>query len=367
MRTLALRRGLACAALALSAVHAPADTIYLLDGTSLPSVTVGEENFKEISYKDGSKTRSVNTDEVLRIEFDKKSPLVDRADTAVVDGMFLAAIDDLKVYVDSRLKSERPPRFKWELAYAMYRIVELNGMVGDVQALIRAADQLIEKAPESRFVPEAFLAKAEAQFRAGNEAAAQKTLKDFLALVQGKSLSRRWQLEQKLASYLYDSSLKGKARRDKLDSISDQAGEEYPTVANRADVAVAESFLEGKKFKDAEDIFTDVTNNPRADPRTLAAAYTGLGDCLFKRAVGTSDTTKKQDLIVQAATAYMRVVVVYKDQTLYAPKAMFWAGRVFDESSAEGDKEKAQKLYTQVIREYQGSHWAEEANAFRKR
>lgn len=364
-----LQIGMASAILALTSGLTSADTIYLLDGKSLTDVKVSGETFKEISYKDGSKAKTVKTDNVLRIEFSAKSPIVDRADTAAADGQVLEALDDLTVYVEGFIESGKRPRYAWEPAYAMYRLVELNEIIGDVQGLIQAADKLIanETTAESRHVPQAFLAKAEAQFRDGNEAGAKKTLKDFLNLIQAKSLSRRWQIEHKLASHLFDTSLKGKALRDKLDAISDQAGSEFPTVRNRADVAVGESFIASKKFKEAEEIFTDVTANPQADPRTLAAAYTGLGDCLFKRAVDTRDDKAKQDLIVGAAKAYMRVVVVYKDQTLYAPKAMFWAGRVFDESSGEGDKEKAQQLYLKVMREYRGSSWADEANAFRKR
>lgn len=369
MRPRALTIGLASTLLVTLSGLASADTIYLLDGKSLTDVRVEDETFKEISYKDGSKKKTVKTDDVLRIEFSAKTPVVDRADTAAVDGQILNAIDDFNLYVEGLISSGKKPRYDWEPAYAMFRLVELNGIIGDVPALIKSADMLIsnEKTAESRFVPQAFLAKAEAQFQSGNGAAAQKTLKEFLNLIQGKSLSRRWQIEQKLASLLFDTSLKGKALRDKLDALSDQAGSEFPQVGNRADVAVGESLIASKKFEEAEEIFTSVIDSARADPRTLAAAYTGKGDCLFQRAVDTRDAKEKQDLIVSAATAYMRVVVVYKDQALYAPKAMFWAGRVFDESTAEGDKEKAQKLYNKVMREYRGTSWADEANAFRKR
>ena len=367
MKSQAFLLGLASAALALTSVQATADTIYLLDGKSLTEVTIADETFKEISYKEGSKKKTVATDDVLRMEFSDKSPIVDRADTAAADGQILNAIDDMKVYVDGHFSSGRRPRYDWEPAYAMYRLIELNDSVGQYPQLIAAADLLIEKAPESSYLPKAFLAKAEAQFMSGNAAGAQKTLKDFLALIQGKSLSRRWQVEQKLASVLFDTSLKGKALRDKLDDISDQAGADLPLVRNRADVAIGESMLASKMFKEAEEVFTDIIENSKAEPRTLAATYTGLGDCLFKRAVDTRDAAEKQKLLVEAATAYMRVVVVYKDQSLYVPKAMFWAGRVFDESTGEGDKEKAQKLYGQVMREYRGTTWATEANAFRKR
>ena len=46
---------------------------------------------------------------------------------------------------------------------------------------------------------------------------------------------------------------------------------------------------------------------------------------------------------------------------------MFWAGRVFDESQDEEQKENAQKLYRRVSREFAGSKWAEEARGFLKR
>ncbi|MFT7668256.1 MAG: tetratricopeptide (TPR) repeat protein [Planctomycetota bacterium] len=366
MRIHATLLGLASATIALTSNYAVADTIYLLDGSSIPDVKIGSETFKEISYRAGSKSKTVKTDNVLRLEFTAKSPIVDRADTAAVEGQVLAAIDDFNVYLEGFLSDGRRPRFKWEPAYAMYRLVELNGMVGDVDALVASADLLIDKAPESRYLPMVYLAKAEAQFMSGKSPAAQKTLKEFLNLIQAKSLSRRWQVEQKLATILFDSSIKGKDRISKLNAISDQAGEELPLVRNRAEVAIGEALTGDKKFKEAEEIFGDITENPQADQRTLAAAYTGLGDCLYYRA-NKSKGEAKQELLVEAAKAYMRVVVVYKDQSLYVPKAMFWAGRVFDASTVEGDKAKAQKLYGQVSRDYRGSQWATEANAFRKR
>lgn len=359
--------GLACAALALGAGAASADTIYLLDGKSLENVTVKEETFKEIEYKDGSKTARVRTDEILRIEFSGKTPVVDRADTAAADGQVFDAIADFETYVEGWISSGKTPRYKWEPAYAMYRLVELNGVVGEAAALVAAADKLIEKRPDSRYVPMAFLAKAEAQHASGNSAAAQKTLKAFLDMIQGQSLSPRWQIEQKLAAALFDSTLTGTKLRDALDKISTQAGSQYPRVRNRAEVAIAESLLASKKFSEAEPIFTDITENSKAEPRTLAAAYTGLGDCLFKRGADNKDEAERTKLLKSALLAYMRVVVVYKDQAQYVPKAMFWAGRVFDEMGGEEEKESAQKLYRRVMVEYRGTSWADEANAFRKR
>jgi tetratricopeptide (TPR) repeat protein len=366
MKLFSSRLGLGLAGLTLAALPATADTIFLLDGSSLDDVTVSGETFKEVEYKDGSK-KTVKTDDVLRIEFSAKSQLVERADLAADEGQLFDAISDLTTYVDGQIASGKKPRYSWEPAYAMHRLIELNSMVGDAEGLIAAADKLIANAPESRFAPEAFLAKAETQFLTGNAAGANKTLKDFLAVIQGKQLSQRWSIEHKLASALYDTSLKGSKLRDALANISKEAGGAFPLVKNAAEVAIGESLIESQKLTEAEPIFQRITDDSKASEATLAAAYTGLGDCLFKRATQTAAGEQRDKLMRDAKMAYMRVVVVYKDQVRYVPKAMFWAGRVFDESTDELDKEKAQKLYAKVAREYQGTKWGDEAKGFRRR
>ena len=367
MRLQLLPTGLATAALALLTGPLFADTIYLLNGKSLEDVSVGEVTLKEVNYKSGSKRTTVKTDDVLRIEYSAKSSLVDRADTAAAEGQLLDAIDDLQTFVDGMIESGRTPRYKWELPYAMHRLVELHLQVGDAPGLIAAADKLIENAPESRHLPAAYLAKAEAQYYSGQAKAAVKTLAALEAVVKSQNLSQRWDLEQELASLVYDDKVKGKKLRDALDKISTKAGSQFPRVKNRAEVAIGESLVEAKSFDKAEPIFVDVVENQQADASTLAAAYTGLGDCLFKRAVEEKDSKKKDALMTEAAMAYMRVVVVYQDQNRYVPKALFWAGRVFDESSEADDKDRAQKLYLRVMRDYQGSEWASEAASFRRR
>ena len=366
MTKFSLQFGLALAVGCAGATTAVADTIYLIGGKAINEVSITGETYKELEYKAGSKKKTVKAEKVLRVEFSAKSSLVDQADTAAADGQIFNAISDFEEYIEGFLSKGRRPRYRWEPAYAMHRLIELNREVGDAEHLIAAVDQLIEKVPESGYVPGAYLAKAEAQFLTGKAKAAKKTLEDFKALIQGQSLSGRWRIEQKLAALLLDSSLKGKSLRSKLNAISDEAGSAFPVVGNRADVAVGESWIADGNFAKAEPIFRDVTQSGAADMTTLAAAYTGLGDCIFKRAVGKSGDEKKQ-LLLDAQIAYMRVVVVYKSESRYVPKAMFWAGRAFDETTDSELKARAQRLYRQVRRDYQGTEWATEAGSFIKR
>jgi len=361
----ALLRALAIAPVAI-APAASADTIHLTDGTSIEDCQIAEETYEVVEYRASGRKQSIATDKVLRIEYDKRPAPVDRAESAAADEQPHDAIADLETYVQGLLESGKRERYSWAPAYAMYRLIELKRVVGELPAAEAAADRLIELVPRSRFVPLAYLAKADVQNDQGQGAKALSTIAQLEALIQKSNLSRRWALECELSKVLYDAQLSGKKKRDKLAEVSGRAGREYPTVRNRADVAEAETHLEAKSFGEAEKIFQRICDDPKANPGTLAAAFTGLGDCLFQRAFGMPSGSEQSKLYRESLLAFMRVVVVYKDQTRYVPKAMLLAGRIFDQSADEISKEHAQKLYRTVIRVYGGTPWAQEARGFRK-
>jgi hypothetical protein len=135
-----------------------------------------------------------------------------------------------------------------------------------------------------------------------------------------------------------------------------------------ADVAVAESLLLREDgLAEAEKMFKAVTADPKADERTLAGAWSGLGDCIYRRAVQRKAEGKEADKDLRdALKAYMRVVVVYEYEFRYVPHAMLFAGRSFDALGDEESKDRAQRLYRQILITYKGSKEANEAKAFRK-
>lgn len=371
----AVRRSLALLVVTLAGAATPvlADVIHLTDGKSLEDVTVVDDTIKEVSYRDAgsSSTKTVSSDKVLRIEFEKVPRLISEAEGMVTDGAFFDAIDRMQLFVDGKLSGEnRGDRQKWAVPLALYRIIELQLSLGELDDAVKACDKLIENAPESRFLPYAYLAKAEAQRYLGKESAALATLDEFRAKIDELGLSELWRLEAELAGVLTDPKLTGTKKRDRLIEIGSTAGSQYPVVRNRARVAEGESYIEGEKkdFAAARAVFEKITSDPKADDATLAGAYTGLGDCLFQSAVDEMKQGGASENLAAAVKAYMRVVVSYKDQTRYVPKAMFFAARVFDfmESTDEVDyKARARKLYTAVLRDFPNSPWAAEAKKFR--
>ena len=352
-------------ALALLAAPAPADTIHLTDGKAIEDVDVDQETLQEVTYRSGSKRESVPSAKVLSIDYSGMPQLVDRARLAASEGAFADAATDLRTYVDGFLAGNKRERYQWAPAHAARRLIELNRMIGGADGVIEAADRLIESFPESRHVPAAYLARAEAQAAKGSADQAQRTLQQLEELVLSKSLSPRWRLEAQLAKVLYDPALKAAQKREALIRVSSEAGSEFPTVRNAADVAEAEVLLASKQVEDAERIFRRVIDDPKAGSATLAAAYTGLGDVLYQRAAAKGGDEAKP-IFRQALLAYMRVVVNHEDQIGYVPKALFYAGRSFDQIGDEGARDSARKLYIAVVRDYPGSSWATEARGFLK-
>lgn len=364
----ALRTALAASSFSLL-VASPvlADTIVRTDGGTMEDVDVKTETLKEVEYRDGGKKETVPSEQVLRITYTSKPQLVDIAESSAEAGQIFDAIGDLQTYVDGFLAGGKRERYEWAPAYAAWRLVQLNAMVGEFDKSIAAAQKFIDNFGEARQLPLVYLAKAEAQFDKGESGKALGTLDELEAVIQTKGLPRRWAVEAELAKVLFDSSLQGQKRLDRLIEVSAKAGSEFPTVRSRADVAQGEALLETQKLSEAEKVFQGVVDDPKAGPRTLAAAFTGLGDCLFQRAVKAGDTPEGVKLMKDALLAFMRVVVVFKDENRYVPKATFYAGRVLDLQGTEISKAEAQRLYLAVIRNYDGSTWATEARGFRKR
>lgn len=349
--------------LALLSLSATNDTIHLVDGRSIEKVQVVTETFKELAYREGNRRDTVPAEKVLRVRYAAMPQLVDRAELAAREGQFAEAIQDLETYVGGLAASGRRERYEWAPAYAGFRLVQLHALVGDAAKAVSAADTLIGAHPQSRYVPAAYLAKAQAQVSLGRNAAAEHTLDQLIALVERESLSPRWRLEAQLGKVLANAELRGPQRREALIRISGEAGREHPTVRNKADALEGEVLLAAKQVEDAEKIFRRVVADPQADSPTLAIAYTGLGDVLYQRAA-TKSGEEAKGLFRQALLAYMRVVVNHPDQTAHVPKAMFYAGRSFDQIGGEDARDNSRKLYIAIQRQYPGTNWASEARGF---
>lgn len=361
---------LAFLALGTLALPASADTIVRTDGQQIEDATVLSATLKEVEYRNGSNKQTLATDKVLRIEFDKLPKLLDRAEESLRTGDPDAALKDISDYVDSVLSGDKTDkRFPWAPAWALHRLIVLRAGAGDFEGVVSAADRLIQALPDSMYVPSAWLAKADALVEQDKADKAVASLKELVSFAESKALSERFKLEAELALAEVDPALDQAKRRSALEAIAQRAGGEFPVVRSRAEVAQAEILVAEQEFAAAQNTLQRVVDSGAADDRTLAAAWTGLGDCHFQSATklfkdGKQDQAKSA--IESALLAYMRVVVSFADQPRYVARSMFFAGRAFDQLQDDESKARAQRMYREVVRQFPGSGWAKEARDFRR-
>jgi TolA-binding protein len=217
---------------------------------------------------------------------------------------------------------------------------------------------VIKRHADSRYAPLAFVAKAQALVDRDDKAAAKGVATQLGSYLQDKGLAGRWELEQRYWAAV-TSGETGKKLQDALAAVSSAAGE-YPSVYAQAEVAIAESLLAGGKADEAEKIFRSVSNAAQATSRTMAAAWTGLGDCLWGKADKASGDDKNA-LLREAITAYMRPVVMYPNQGAYVARAAFYAGRSFQMIGGDESRDRARRLYREVIFKFPGTRWDREA------
>jgi len=279
-------------------------------------------------------------------------------------------VSDLSVYLEGALtKLDRGTRVRpaWAPAYAAWRLAELNASMGKIAETLAATDMLISKFPDARYVPAALLLKAEVQFAGGEGGAAKKTLEGVTKLVAERGISKRWDFDAKIATIMYDDSLSGDKRRDALKRIATQAGSKFASVRNRAQVIGAETLLEENDFETAQSVFERVAKDPKSDQRTLAIAWSGLGDCHYQAGAKNPTSEASKAMLQDALKAYMRVVVLFKGESNYVGRAMVYSGRIYTMMETEEATANANKLFGAVIRQFPGSKWAQEARGFAKK
>ncbi len=341
------------------------DKVVLTDGSTLDEVTIVEEGLLEVTYRPEGKTSesTVPSEQILRIEFARKPKEVDEADAAIEDGNLGDGLAGLKAYV-AESDENRSSRYKWAPAYARWRLVELHQSVGDSSGVVEFADQLLAKEQDSRYLPMAYLAKAQALGDLGEDAKAEQTLLALRGVIEDKGLPKRWQLECDLSLTLLDAKLTDEQKRDRVLEIGAEAGSDYPSVRDRARVAEGEAYLGSSQFDKALEVFRGITEDPTADDGTLAGAYTGIGDCLYQRAVTLIKAEQDAASVIEEGLLAFLHAASYKEQSAYRPKALLYAGRCFDLRETEDGRSRARTLYRAVVREYENSPWAEEAKKF---
>jgi hypothetical protein len=349
------------------------DTIYLADGTQLENVSITADTLAGLTYKQRGVEQQLPSDQVERVEYQRKPKQVQEAEVALQEDNIEGAIEDLELCRDGILggNEKEQKAFPWAAEWASNRVVELRRANQDWAGTVAAANLLIEKFPESRNLPAAYLAKAEAESALDKEAAALSSLAGLAKLIGERSLSQRWQLEHDVSLATIDRSLDPRARLTKLEKVQKAAGGSAGgnAVLNRAELAMAEAYLaladadtakRADHLAKARQLLEGINARPAVEERVLAGALMGMADASFQAATGSQDKAA----LAAARLLYMRVVVLYRGQSRYVPKALFQAATIskqlFDLTQDPSEAERQIKLATRLVSRYRGTSWADE-------
>ena len=175
---------------------AQADTIHLTDGTSIEGVSIKEETLQGVVYKDGRTDATVQSNLIRSITFSPMPVLIDRAEAGLDEDQYMGSVAGYEEYIAQTSSPER--KFPWALNYAYFRVIELQQTMGKYDAVVAAADRLIEKAGTSRYAPLALVKKAEALFDGGKAKEALVALDALTQMSKSAQLGERWdRLESK--------------------------------------------------------------------------------------------------------------------------------------------------------------------------
>ncbi|RMH05264.1 MAG: hypothetical protein D6702_01005 [Planctomycetota bacterium] len=335
----------------------PQNEIVLVDGKVIPVKSIQTETYSEVTYKtlnggDGRKDASL----VREVRHDTGSAVLEDYVTGLElmdKGDFRNAIQYFQLVLQDRGASHG--RNAWTVQHSWYRIMLCAFADANYSGVVEAADALLQAVPDTFFYGPALMMKAQALALRGDRAGAESAYRDLAAAVDQKGLPERWAREAELGLVLLDSSLRGNAKRTKLDQIQARNEREYPTVASRANVEIGMSYLEEEDLERAEGFFQRILDQGRADDMTEAYAWFGLGQVAYKRGLASDDQEAAHELFFQAGLDFLRVALMYPQVVQLVPESLCQAAICFHRMGDRESKTKALRIKNKLLERFRGS------------
>lgn len=340
------------------------DEIELVSGKIIKVDRVLSETFREVRYRKDRAEASKPADQVKEVRHDISGKVLDDYSEAVDlmnQGEYGMAIEYFSYVLEDDRITKPGSRYAWAVQHALIRAIRCQRSLGDSISVIESADRLLTDVPETFFYAQALHFKAQALVARGKVDQAATVYRSLADDVQARGLPDRWGRESALQLLLLDRSLTGAPLRSKLQRVVEDNRERYPTVANRANVAIGDSMLADGDPDGAERFFAEIVRDGTGSDETMARAYSGLGDCFYHRGNSSDDREAASDLYKTGLLHYLRVAVVYKDESQLVPRALFHAAMCFDRVQESDARRRARQLVTRLKNSYPRSVWTQRA------
>ncbi len=332
------------------------DQIIRLDGTILNVDRVLSETYTEITYKRGSQEGKISAEQVQEVQHGLAARDLAEFKDAVdfmTDAEYAKAIAAFtSVLADKDLQSEA--RFAWTRQHALFNMMRSYAATGNMDQVVAHADRLLKDVPDTFFYGQALLMKAQALQDRGNTAGAEAAFGQLQSDVKSKGLPELWNREAELGLTTLAQGGAPADKQRKLEGLAEKNKEQYPSVANRARVEVGNAMVAAEQYADAKARFLAIVNGGQADRDTMAAAWSGLGDCAYNLGLREQDLKKAGAFFEDAALNYLRIAALYPEAFRFVPRALCHAGMSMVRMQK---REDALAIAGKLRRNYPNSEW----------
>lgn len=299
-------RTFAFTAAALFVAVVPAqDVISWVDASTTDRCRVSDFTVLEVKWQTGSGTDRKSSDLVASLQVTAVAEKYRRGYAAKEQNAADTPDQFLAVARAELPKSPFLAQFGfWEAGKILYE-------AGKPAEAFAVFEELIEKLPDSGFVPRAIALKLEYYLGGSKAKSAEKVARDYNLLATTKSFPDGYLRESEyylIMAQAAGGSLKAADMRNQLDALSAKCEGRYPSVAHRCRLQVAHSLRGEGKLDEALSIYNRIIADKAADRTSLAGAQLGLGHVQLSRA---SESNK--DAYRAALMAFLRVYVEAQD------------------------------------------------------
>lgn len=341
----------AAALLAVAALAAQDDKVFLVDGKQAEGVRIQSFDIKELKYGKGGSSTTVSADKVARIEVAKFRDVYRRGIADKNPDLFVTTAREQLAAKDLLLA---------QLGFVEAARLFFQG--GAPAKGAAALDELQKGIPEGGLVPEVYRLKFEEYMGQGSAAGFQN------AGIVGKRLlsdatTNAWPpgfaLEGEFFVALAERAQGGDVRafQNKMRDIVGRALGNFPHLANRANVQLAHSLREGKDNAGAAKLYREVIDKDSADDNSRAGAYLGLGILTME-----GGDAANRDVFRDALLMFLRVRLETRESwgSLQA-EALYNAMLAAEKWGGEDWRQIASRCRFILLNEFGESEWARRA------
>jgi len=338
-----------------------ADQIIRKTGPRASSIKIVKDTWQGVTGKHSSGAEiSVSVDQVKDTIYGNAPATFAQAKRNAKRGAYSSAIKELEA-LTAEFKNH--PWMKQYVLYYLGRSCLYRGKTGDFAKAREHIDRLLREVPDTRYVFDAMIFKADAYYYEENWSSAQRAYDEaknkFNSLGrQASSTVQRFCFNRAgEAEYLSIVVIEAQRQYEKAKSAYTRlvGVTNDPDIRIKAKAGIGRCLLRLNLYSDAKRLYEGMIKEATrvGNDEVLGQAYTGLGDCYYEE----KDYSR-------ARWNYLKVIVRYNDTNPDdVAKAHLFAGRCYARLARQerGAVERAKRHLRIVVKEYKNSIWVQDA------